>query len=249
MKKTVITMITILLVVIFTCSGVCAENRTLVIAGTEWEPYYGETLPENGFFTVIIRTAFQRAGYTLNLKFVPWKRAIEKGKKGKYDSVMGAYYTEERSQHFTYSDAVYESLEVFFCKKERSISYKSFKDLAKYKIGALRGWSTTKTLKNENLNVKEVSNDSQNLKKLMNGRIDLFCATKVSMLNLIQSDYPQWKGKVKIIQPPLFRGKIYMIISKKNPTHKKIAKDLNLGLKRIRDEGTFNRIIEKYGFQ
>ena len=87
-----------------------------------------------------------------------------------------------------------------------------------------------------------------NIKKLMAGRIDLICTEKITLLNLIQTKYPQWKEAVIILPQPLATYKLYNPISNKIPNHEKIVKDFNRGLKMIKEDGTFEKILTKHGF-
>ena len=249
-NKTIISasLIGMFVLVVFITSGFSEENRKVCLATSNWEPYYGDALPGNGFYAEITRAAFQRVGIEFIVEFHPWNRALEMSKRGKFDGLLGAYYNEERSRYFTYTDSVYESQEVFFCKKDAQISYASLNDLSKYMIGVVRGWGSIEILKKANLNLDEVTDHDMNIKKLMAGRIDLICTEKIALLNLIQTKYPQWKDAIKIVPRPLVTLKIFNPISNKIPNHEKIVKDFNRGLKMIKDDGTFEKILTKHGF-
>ena len=69
-----------------------AADKTLKLAATEYPPFYGKELKDHGFITEIIATAFERSGYQINVKFLPWKRALEKTKDGAYDGVFVQFY-------------------------------------------------------------------------------------------------------------------------------------------------------------
>ncbi|NOR23845.1 MAG: hypothetical protein GQ542_05525 [Desulforhopalus sp.] len=53
------------------------------MATLNWQPFYGENLPKNGFYAELSREAFKRAGYDLIITFVPWKRAVQMARTGK----------------------------------------------------------------------------------------------------------------------------------------------------------------------
>jgi len=42
----------------------------------DWAPFYAQNLAGQGFYSVLTREAFARAGYELEISFVPWKRAM-----------------------------------------------------------------------------------------------------------------------------------------------------------------------------
>jgi len=51
---------------------------------------------------------------------------------------------------------------------------------------------------------------------------------------------------IEFMQPPLDRRPAFLMISKKVPDYKQKLKDLNAGLKEIRANGVFKKILKKY---
>jgi polar amino acid transport system substrate-binding protein len=49
--------------------------REITMRTLNWEPYDGEELPRQGFFTELVGTAFERAGHQVKVEFMPWARA------------------------------------------------------------------------------------------------------------------------------------------------------------------------------
>ena len=196
----VIILISGLVVLSFTSHKANAEQRTIVLATVDWEPMMGENLPKGGFYTEITRQAFERGGYSLEVNFVPWKRALEAARRGKYDGRLGAYYNNERAQDFDYSELVYVDEVVFFRRKgEPPATYQSLRDLVPYEIGVTRGLAYIDSLTEEEPSLKllEVNDTEQNLTKLMAKRIDLFPAGKVYILHMLQTKYPDWKDQIR----------------------------------------------------
>ena len=95
------------------------------------------------FFVEITREAFKRVGYDININWVPWKRAQELSFSGKYDALLGCYYTEERAKKLEYSAPVSSTEVVFFELKGRNITFSSLRDLSPYTIGVVRGYANT----------------------------------------------------------------------------------------------------------
>ncbi|MCG2582151.1 MAG: transporter substrate-binding domain-containing protein [Marinobacter sp.] len=127
------------------------ENPPTVVLGIgeHWEPYYSETLPNGGVAVEIVRKAFERSGYALELHWLPWARAFNMAKKGRYDGVLGAWYTEERTQFFTYTHPFLTTELVFFKKKGKRITYTTLQDLKPYTIGVARDSGPYELLKPE----------------------------------------------------------------------------------------------------
>jgi len=237
-------------VVMLCCNDNCfAEEKHIVLATTNYEPYYASTLPDGGYFTEITREAFRRVGYTLEIQWYPWKRAIITAKTGEAHGVLGIAYTEERIKYFSYSDIIDTDYYVFFASKGHSISYKGvLSDLKPYVIGIYNGSMVAKDLKNAGLKkLDNVTRDEQNIKKLLRGRIDCFPGSKRAMLYYINKKHPENKHDIVMLEPPYKAFPYYITISKKIPDHAIIIRDFNKGLEQIKKDGTFEKILKKHG--
>lgn len=226
-----------------------AEDKKIVLATCNWEPFFGETLVNGGYVIEITKEAFLRAGYELEVKFVPWKRALETAKAGKADGVIGTNYSDERARTYRLTDVVYQEENGFFRKKGRAITYKTLRDLTPYKIGYMRGGSfgaefdTAAYLKKQ-----DVTDNELNIKKLIGGRIDLFISARLIVIHLLRTKYPEWQEEIEFIVPPYLMINVHHAISRAISNSEKIVADFNQGLKEIRDDGTYQKILEKHGF-
>ena len=228
--------------------SVFADTYTVVT--DEWAPFYGEKVPDNGYLTQIVKAAFEASGHTLTHSWMPWKRAITEAERGSYQVLMGAYYNEERAKIFEYSKPITQTQVVFFEQKGSNIKYSSLKDLSNYKIGVVRGYSNTEEFDNADYLTKEFSSDTKtSLKLLLNKRVDLICNSREVVLHNLQQDFPEQYSSISIVQPPLQVNDLHIVVSKKVPNAKKIISDFNKGLQIIKDNGTFDKILEKYGMK
>jgi len=213
-----------------------------------WEPVYGEAQPEGGIYSALAREAFQRAGYQLEISFLPWKRALEDAKVGSYAGVQGAVMSAERDEFFLATDSLMIYEEMFYNHSDQPISYQKFEDLKPYTIGHIRGAVSTDIWRDLGITVEEVDDYEQNLKKLMANRIDLMAADKFVMGSLLKKN-PQFEGKVEVILPAIYSVPLPIIISKAISDHIKIVEDFNRGLKDIREDGTFDAIVKRFGYK
>jgi polar amino acid transport system substrate-binding protein len=225
-----------------------AAPRTLVFVTLDAPPYFGEGLPDGGFYTELSREAFQRVGYTLEVEFMAWNRALELARQGDYDGMLGLYYTEERAKDFIYTEPIYDDEIVFFSRKGETITYTTLRDLTPYTIGALLGAAEIERFKQEGLKFIETSDYAINLKNLMTNRIDLVFGSRVFLLNLIATQFPEWIEAIDVVQPPYRIEKMHNGISKNVADAATIVADFNRGFQMIKDDGTFDRILQKHGF-
>ena len=223
--------------------------KKITLATTSWQPYFGSELKDGGYFVVISREAFKRVGYDLKVEFMPWKRALVLAKnKDRYDGLLGAYYSDERTQHFKYSDPIDKTEVVLMSKKHKKISYKKLSDLKKYKIGIVRGYINSEEFdKADYLQKYEAYSTDQNIKLLIFDRVDLIVDAKKVVIDTIRKKYPQYIGKVTALNPPLSTRYLYNAFNK-NIRYKNIVEEFNKGLKEVKKDGTFDRILKSYKF-
>lgn len=229
-------------------SGVVSAEK-IVLSTVSWEPIYGQELKENGFFSALAREAFKRAGYDMEIEFMPWKRALESARLGEYDGLLGAYHNEERAKDFFYSDAVYSTDEVFIQRKGKGITYTKVEDLKPYTIGGARGGAQLEELRSMGFSIKETTEDAQSLKKLAADRIDLVLMGRAPLLYKLSNDssLKVFNGKLDIIEPPYKSFNLYCTINKKKSNAQKIINKFNQALKQMKSDGSYNEILQRFG--
>ncbi len=82
----------------------------------------------------------------------------------------------------------------------------------------------------------------------MHNRIDIIASSRIGILYRINTTFPQWKGQLEILQPPVKVSNMHNAISRKLPDYEKIADNFNKALKKIRQDGTYDNIMKKHGF-
>ncbi len=228
-------------------STVYGKGRVVTFTTMNWEPMYGESLLEGGVYTAVAREAFARVGYQLNVQFFPWRRAYELAKSGQYTGLLGAVFSPERVPFFqpTQSLMLYE--EFLFSPIDNNVYYKKFSSLRPYTVGVVSGTAIETLLQSEGVKTRGVTTYQQNLQKLMAGRIDLMVADQFKMGEMLKS-YPEFQGKVKALEPAIQKTGLPLLISKKYSDYQTIQEDFDRGLQEILSDGTYNKIITRFGF-
>jgi len=249
MEKTVFVLLVSLIFSVMTEKAYAAEVKLITLATDDWEPYYGPSLENDGFTVDIVGTAFQRTGYDLKIVYLPWKRALLMGEIGKKcQGVFGLYYTDERNQKFIYSDAFAVSVITFFKRAKEKISYRTLKDIAPYSVGVIAGYTNTLEFDAADYITKDVTADQvKNIQKLISKRVDLIIGSYNVITHALKTKLPESVGKIEPVYPPLKSNNLYFAISRMVPGHGKIIGDFNKGLKMIKDDGTYHKILNKHG--
>ena len=222
------------------------QAREISMLTVEWAPHYGSELPEEGLTTAIVKAAFRASGHVSEVDFIPWTRALKEVEEGKADIVMGAYHNKEREQTYIFSDPIYFLQLGLIARPGLGVTrYDSLRELAPYSIGISRGFANSEEFDAANYLDKQVASfPNLNIRKLFRGRIDM------AVMNFDLFRYEARKegfciGDVEFIEPPLETHGLYLMASRNIADGDKIIADFNRGLTTIRQNGEFDRIVNR----
>lgn len=225
-----------------------ASAEKLRLVTVNWEPFYGDSLPQNGFFSALSIEAFKRAGYETELHFIPWKRAITDAKQGHYDGILGAYFEEERTKYFAYTDVIYSAEEVFIHRANQHIPYTTLNDLKIYKIGGLAGAAPIEELSALGFKTQPTSTELASLRKLAIGRIDLMVIDKARFYYDLKNkpDLSQYQDTFEVLSPAFKQYEMYNPISLKRDDAHEITERFNKALETMKFDGTYESILHRF---
>jgi len=226
------------------------DSREITTATLNWEPFYGEDLERNGFFTAITNAAFERAGYAVDNDFIPWARAMKDTHDGYRDVLQGAYYSDERAEEYYVSDVVYEAEVGLVARPEIDIRrYDDMGDLEGYTIAVGRGFAHSDEFDEAEFLDKQPVDDHPELavRQLFAGRIDMIAGGIPAILHEV-TEQGHRVDDVVVITPPLVVNPLHNMVSHNHPRGEQIIADFNRGLRAIREDGTYDRILVEMGF-
>jgi polar amino acid transport system substrate-binding protein len=223
--------------------------ETIVLSTEQWEPYIAEQLPNNGFLGEIVRESFKRSGYDVKYRFLPWARVVAVSDNGEVDGYLPAYYSKERELASIFSEPFAAGFNVFFKMRSLDVSYVKLEELNRYRIGVVRGYVNDEKFDAADYLRKDFSTDNlTNIRKLLSGRVDLFVADKYVVLYLLKNNFPGLDNTIDFIEKPLSRNNLFVCISRKTTNGALKVKAFNDGLKQIKADGTYQKIMEKHGY-
>ena len=201
---------------------------------------------EGGFLIEISKAAFRKVGYTVNIQYMPWTRALQTVMGGHAEALLGAYFTDERAEKMQYTHSMGASEIVFFKLRDADITYSRLEDLRHYRIGTITGASYTAEFDAATFIEKEPTSDYNiNLRKLLAGRVPLIVEKKAVILNALATRYPESANKVVAMDKPLKTGKFFNAFSKNFPGYEQKVADFNKGLDLLVNDGTLQKIMAK----
>jgi polar amino acid transport system substrate-binding protein len=223
--------------------------QTIQIATGEFAPWSGKHLPHNGHVNHIIQEAFAAQKIAVEFVYLPWKRAFEETRLGKFDGTSYWYENTERRDTMLFSDPLIINRTVFFQHADMDpIQWKSFSDLNSYRMSATVGFTYTedfyRAIDAQIINPIMVPSDLQNIKLLMANRVDIFVTDEMAgfyMAAQLSVD----PHKLKVIEPALSTPQGHLLASKINPNSQWVIETFNTGLQKIKVNGTYKRILNR----
>ncbi len=237
-----------LVIAVFVSGPGLAADNSLKLAATEYPPFYGKELKNHGFITEIIATAFERSGYQIDVKFLPWNRALEKTKDGAYDGLFTVWYRQEREQWFVYSDPLPANEVGFYRRVADEIHFANYHDLQSYRIGVVRGYVNPPGFDEAELKTIVVVDDETNFRKLAKGRIDLVLTDRLLGQYVINTVLADSGVAFEWVTPALAIETQHLVFSKQVDGYQQRSLDFNTGLAAIEADGTLAAIMKNHGF-
>jgi len=246
-------MITVSLVWVAVMFAASARAEQITLTPFDYPPFMDESLPEKGLFCELVAAAYQSVGYTVSFKFYPGKRSTQYVLDGYVLAHLGSErnFSEEELKNDVQSVRVFYFRAVGFYLKDRfkSISFKTLKDLQGYRLGVIRGASLSLFFKKYpelNLKVEELTTMEQMFKQVYHNRSDIGFTVELSGRMFFAKHYPNEQDRWVITEDAVQGIFGDVVFSKKYPNSEKYLNALKDGIQRIRDNGTYLRILEKY---
>ncbi len=244
--------ITAMLLACFSVAAM-AQDQVVRVAGDPYPPWsIGEAgaKPEGGIAVEIARELFKRMSLETTEFVYPFKRGIQRIKDGEEDVILMVSRNDERDKFMLFTPPVRNVKFVIFYPQQRDeFDWNSWEDLKQFRIGTVGGYNMgddwPKAIELHNLQIEEVKANIFNMKKMQAGRIDLFITDFEVMQRIIENN-PEFRGKFKWHEKPIYESVNNLGISKKSFLAPKIA-EINKVMKAMQEDGTFQSIFCKYG--
>lgn len=247
MKTSIARLLPIALMAFAASSSHAAEKKTLRAVADVWQPYISKENPSGGLSSEIVKAAFATQGYDMNLEFVAWVRALSDLKSGSYDLIPDAWMSEERKKDYLFSDPYLVNEVKFLTRKGETFAFDGLKSLTGKRVGIIRGYAySDEFTKATDFQKEEVVDFVQNVRKLVDNRIDLTLEDEITAIDSIKKSDEALLKKVEFSKSAFAKNDLYVITGKAHPKGKEIIDSFNKGLAEIKANGTYQKIMAKY---
>ena len=226
-----------------------AHAATITAAQDPWAPFVQKDASSPGVSVEIIVEAFKTQGHTVDFKIMPWSRSLEEVKAGRVDVLVATWYTEDRTSYLKYSDPYLENSLKFIKRSGDSFEYNGIDSLKGKTVGIVRNYGYGDEFLNAKTFKKPESNDFvSNAKKLTAKRIDLtledelVAKSTLSNAGMNLSDFAFTNNALSV-------NPLHVTMGLANPNHSEYINAFNKGLAEIKSNGTFDKILARYGIK
>jgi polar amino acid transport system substrate-binding protein len=222
---------------------------TIVLVGEdEWYPYSAYKDGKlQGLAVDVIEAAYAAVNVKVQFKAAPYARCMmlaESGQElGCFDSLKDSKLVKK---HLFHQEPIFKAeigIYALADAKEHSIKVR---DLKGRHVGVTHGYTYSDEIDGDQLILREVApTDVSNLRKLLLNRSD-YSLVYTRVVDYLVSKYPaEFKDKIRQVGS-LNQSDLYLSFSKHRPEAKKFANLLDIGLRKIKKNGVYTQIEQKW---
>jgi polar amino acid transport system substrate-binding protein len=225
-----------------------AAADKLRMVGDAWAPYADVSLLNGGLATDLISTALRRAGYTTEYEQVPWARAIYDLGEGRYDVLIDAWYSDERTRIGQFSAGYLTNRLRFIKRKDSDIDYQNLAQLHAHSIAVVRGYAYSSAFDNDyELKKIPVASFSTAVRMLAAGRVELTVEDEYAARFALSRESQQVRDSVEFLSKPLAENTLHILVSLKNPDHEKIVARFDQEIAAMKADGSYDTLFKLHG--
>ncbi len=226
-----------------------AQCETITIVADEFCPYNctpGSAEP--GFMIEAATEILNASGHQVNYSLIAWDQAVEEAGAGKYNAVVGA--AKEDAPGFIFpEESMGSASNAFYTRKEDNWTYAGVESLKGKKIVGITSYTyddnVDALIASKGLYVDSLE---QAMEALLSGKADIlpenqYVISMFTMKNFI-TDAIRKAGDVDGGE-----ALVYVAFSPADPKSKTYADILSQGIRKMKADGTWSKLLENYGLE
>lgn len=230
----------------FTCVCMAKDKKTVdfTIVTEEYPPYnYTENGKLTGCCYDLTVEILKRLNLNYPIKMTTWNEAYDLTLFDPKYIIFSINRTQARETLFKWVGPLYKNKWGFFAAADKNLKIESLKDVEKYKIGTYYNDVCEEFLCEKKLKYECVDKDSDNLKRLLNGEIDLWIVADIPNAYLVAKREGVDTNKFRLVYQ-IRETSLYIGFNRKAPD--KIVDRFQKTLNSIKKDGTYDKIMKKY---
>jgi polar amino acid transport system substrate-binding protein len=232
-----------------------SEAPQVKLGGHAWGPYLGKHLPNYGLAADIVTAAFTRVGYQVTIEFMPWSRVVEESANGELDGSIATWHTPERAESLYFSDSYVDNKLVFIKRSNDPFEFQGAVQAQQsiankgYRLGIIDDFAYGKEFDQVkslfNLEVREYC--SQLFRDVANKNLDLALVDHWVADTELTNKKHIAEHLMRVVGTLASRS-LHVTIPKSSKNGKTLIDAFNTGLARLKQDGTYQQLLEQHQF-
>lgn len=220
------------------------ESQVIRLASGDWYPYTSSE-EGKGLIEKVVERSFAIEGYEVAIEYYPWVRSAKLVKYSKRDGTFPWYSNEDRHQQYIISkEAILHADTLMFYHKDVDLEWDSISDLAKYEVGSVPGYASTKILEDNNVKTISATSMEENILKLYRQRIEVLPIEKQVGLLMIEELTDDGLDQIRIGEKALISNPMFMLFPNTDRGHM-LADIFDRGISKLKASGCYERLMSK----
>lgn len=225
-----------------------AAAEKLRLVADLWPPFTDATLVNGGLATDIVSTALARAGYASDFEQVPWARALLGVGEGRYDVLVNAWYTGERTKLGQFSGEYLLNRVRFLKRKDAPIEYNNLQQLHTYPIAVVRGYAYSPAFDEDvALQKVPVHSFSMAVRMVAADRVKLTLEDEYVARYYLARESAKVRNAVEFLPKPLSENSLHILVSLKHPHHEEIVASFDREIAEMKADGSYEQLLKQHG--
>ena len=225
-----------------------AAAEKLRLVADAWPPFTDATLVNGGLATDIVSTALARAGYASEFEQVPWARALLGVSEGRYDVLVNAWYTDERTKLGKFSGEYLVNRIRFLKRKDAPIEYSNLQQLHSYPIAGVRGYAYSPAFdEDQSLQKIPVHSFAMAVRMVAADRVKLTLEDEYVARYYLAREPVKVRNAVEFLPKPLSENGLHILVSLKNPRNEQIVAGFDRAIAAMKADGSYERLLRQHG--
>lgn len=168
------------------------SDNELKVVTEDWPPFIVKGKEISGIVTKNIREILANTDIKYSINIYPWARSFHLAKTNPNILIYSILRTKQREPHFNWICPIYKSTPIYAHKlASNKVNINSLESVRTSVVGVMRGDHSYSYLLQkgfqEGVNLDLSSNEEINLRKLINGRVDVVMQSKESLVYRLES--------------------------------------------------------------
>lgn len=238
-----------ILIALATGCSLAPAAELVKLATGELPPYATQLRADQGISLSIVRAAFRSVNVDVEYSFMPWGRAQEEARIGKWNGTAAWGRKPEREREFLLSDNVVTEQWVLLYRADTPLDWARLEDLGERRIAAIRSYTYTPQFHAlaavGKLKVDWSPDDLATLRKLVAGRVDIVPLDRNVACFLLDTHFTPAEAALVRAHPRLITENFtsHLMLSKQRPDSAARMAVFNQGLARLRSTGEYQKLL------